>query len=75
MKQLKVKVIPNAKKVRIAQEGEALKVYVTAPAVDGKANKALVETLAKYFKMRKSSVRIIRGEKAREKIVEIDATA
>jgi len=71
MKRLTIKVIPNAKKAKILQEGELFKVYVNAPAVDGKANKAVVEVLAEHFNIRKSGIRIIRGQKSREKIIEI----
>jgi len=72
MKQIKIKVITNAKKNEV-MEGEGIfRVYVNAPPVDGKANKALIEILAEHFKIRKSSVKIIRGEKSREKIIQID---
>ncbi len=71
MKQIKVKVIPNAKKNRVVESEGMFKVYVNAPAVEGKANKALIELLAEHFNVRKSAVRIVRGEKAREKVVEI----
>ena len=66
-----VKVIPNARKERIVDEDGLLKVYVTAPALDGKANKALIDLLAEHFGVKKGDVRIVKGEKSREKIVEI----
>ncbi|MGQ4834618.1 MAG: DUF167 domain-containing protein [Candidatus Asgardarchaeia archaeon] len=66
-----VHVIPNAKKVKIEEENGKLVVHVDAPPVGGKANKRLIEILAKHFKVRKSAVRIIRGEKSREKVIEI----
>lgn len=66
-----VKIIPNAKKNTILNEGENFKVYVKAPAVDGKANKVLIELLAGHFKVKKGNARIIRGERSREKVVEI----
>lgn len=72
MKKIKIKVIPNAKKAKVLQAGELFKVYVNAPAVDGKANKALIEVLSEHFNIRKSAIKIVRGEKSREKIVEID---
>lgn len=49
----------------------SLKVYLTAPPVEGKANEALVELLAEHFHVPKTNVRIIKGETARNKIVEI----
>jgi uncharacterized protein len=66
-----VKVIPNAKKDRLVEENGRLKVYLNAPAVDGKANKALIEFLAEHFGVKKSEVRLVRGEKSREKTVEV----
>ncbi len=71
MKVLNVRVIPNAKKNAVSEERGKLKVHVSAPALDGKANKAMIEVLAEHFKTKKSDVRIVRGEKSREKVVEI----
>ena len=68
---LKIKVIPNAKKNQIVEDKEILKVYVKARPVNGKANQAVVETLGKFFKVKKSRVKIIAGVKSREKIIEI----
>lgn len=72
MKQLKIKVITNAKRNEVVKGEGTLKVYVNAPPVDGKANKVVTEVLAEYFKVRKNSVKIIRGEKSKEKVIEID---
>ena len=72
MKKIKIKVIPNAKKDKVLEEGDLFKVYVNAPAVDGKANKALIGVLAEHFNILKSGIRIIRGEKSKEKVIEID---
>lgn len=71
MKLINVRVIPNAKKNNVSEEEGKLKVHVNAPAVDDKANKALVKILAKYFGIKKNDVRITRGAKSREKVVEI----
>lgn len=72
MKTLAIRVIPNAKQNKIVDEGERLKVYLTAPAVDGRANKALIALLAEHFGVRKSSISIIRGEKSRDKVIQIE---
>ena len=72
MKKLKIKVITNAKRNAVVEGEGTLKVYVNAPPVDGKANKVVAEVLAEHFKVRKSSVKILRGEKSKEKIIEID---
>ena len=68
---LTVRVVPNAKKTEIVEEPDRLKVYLTAPAVDGKANRALIEFLADHFQVKKSHIRIVRGEKSRSKVVEV----
>ena len=71
MARLIVKVIPNAKRNKLVEEPGRLKVYLTAPAVEGKANQALIEFLAEHFKVKKNSISIIRGLTSREKVVEI----
>ena len=69
---VEVKVVPNAKRNEIKDEEGRFKVYITAPPVDGKANKLLIEILAKHFGVKKSNVNITRGEKSRNKLVQID---
>ncbi|PKM93023.1 MAG: hypothetical protein CVU80_00290 [Elusimicrobia bacterium HGW-Elusimicrobia-4] len=69
---LQIKVIPNARKNEIKREGDKYKVYVTAPAVDGKANKKLTEFLAGHFNVRKSKIFIKRGQTSRHKIIQIN---
>jgi uncharacterized protein (TIGR00251 family) len=66
-----VLVVPNARKNGVVEEGDHLKVYVRAPPVKGKANEAVIEVLAKFFGVKKSDMRIISGERSREKVVEI----
>jgi uncharacterized protein (TIGR00251 family) len=48
-----------------------LQVRVTAPPVDGKANKALIALLAKEFKAPKSKIKIVQGETSRDKLIEL----
>lgn len=50
---------------------DTLVVYVREPAVDGKANRAVIELLAEYYSVPKSSVEIIRGHAARTKTVRV----
>jgi uncharacterized protein len=66
-----IKVVPNAKQNKLVREADRLKVYLTAPAVDGKANDALIEFLAEHFGKKKRNIEIIRGLTSREKTVEI----
>jgi uncharacterized protein (TIGR00251 family) len=69
--QVHVRVVPNAKKAKVEETENGLKVWVDAPAVDGKANKRLIEILAKHFGVKKNAVRIVRGEKGRDKVIEV----
>lgn len=68
-----VKVIPKSSRNSVEATGELreLKVKLTAAPVDGKANDALIEVLADYFKVRKSAVRLVSGASNRQKIVEV----
>ena len=52
--------------------GEALKVRIVAPPVDGAANDALMKFFADLFAVGRPDVRIVAGETSRSKIVEID---
>ncbi len=64
---LKIKVIPNSKTEQII-ESDPIIVKVRAPPEKGKANKAVVKLLSKHFN---AKVRIVSGEKSREKVIEI----
>ncbi len=48
-----------------------LKIYLTAVPVDGKANKELIKLLAEKLGVSKSRIEIIKGEKSKEKVVEV----
>jgi uncharacterized protein YggU (UPF0235/DUF167 family) len=63
-KTYELKVIPQAKRDLIIREGHIWKVYLTEPAVDGKANRALIRFLADYFNLRKSQIEITKGLKS-----------
>lgn len=67
-----VTVKPQAKRQEVRQvaDGEYV-VFVRAPAREGKANLALLEILADYFSVAKSSIRIIHGQTGRKKLVEV----
>jgi hypothetical protein len=72
---VRVKVIPRAREKEILKLGDgSLKVKLTAPPVDGKANKQLIELIAEYYKVKKSQVTIVSGEKSRNKIIYIDSS-
>jgi len=67
-----VRVHPRAKKTAIIGEvGDSLKVALTAPPVDGKANDACIEFFAKLLKVPKTSVTIAAGLTSRNKTVRV----
>ena len=67
-----VKVQPRARKNAITgMVGDALKLALTAPAVDGRANKACIEFFANLLEVPRSSVTIAFGETSRNKVVRI----
>ncbi|MDP8266165.1 MAG: DUF167 domain-containing protein [Candidatus Aceula meridiana] len=73
-----LKVIPGAKRNLFKEDADLFeeelgggKVYLTAPAVDGKANKALIQFLAKHYNVRKADITIIKGLKSRHKTINI----
>ncbi len=72
MKTITVKVIPNSKQEKITEENSIIKVHVKKPAIEGKANGALIKALAEFYKTKKSSIRIIKGQFSREKIIQMD---
>jgi uncharacterized protein len=67
-----VKVHPRAKKNAITGEvGDALKLALTAPPVDGKANEACIEFFAKLLNVPSSSVTIAAGQTSRNKVIRV----
>ena len=70
---IRVRVIPNARKCEVVGRiGSTIRVKIAAPAIEGKANIMLAEFLADFFEVRPRMVRIVRGQKGREKTVEIE---
>lgn len=79
---LALKVTPGAKKNEILgweedypQVGRVLKVKIAAPPVEGKANKEIVQFLAKALGVPKSAVEVVHGTSGRIKLVEIPDSA
>jgi len=67
-----VKVHPRARENAITGElGDALKLSVTAPPIDGRANEACIEFFAKLLKVPRSSVTIASGHGSRNKVIRI----
>ena len=70
---LSVRLTPRASRDQIAGfEGETLRVRVTAPPVEGRANRALVRLLAKRLGLPRGAVRVVAGQTSRSKVVAID---
>jgi uncharacterized protein (TIGR00251 family) len=73
MGRLRVRVTPRGSKEEvIGWREDALAIKLTAPPVEGAANKACIDFLAKILGVKRSQVSLISGEKSREKIFEID---
>jgi hypothetical protein len=67
-----VKVHPRAKKNAITGKvGDALKLALTAPPVDNKANEACIDFFAKLLKVPRSSVTIAAGQTSRNKVIRV----
>ena len=70
---LNLKTIPNAPRDQIAGWlGDALKVKVRAPALEGRANDALLEFLADKLGLPRRAVTLLHGDKSRHKVVRLD---
>jgi uncharacterized protein (TIGR00251 family) len=73
---LQVRATPGAKRSEVVGPADGrLRVRVAAPAVDGKANAELIRTIAAWCGVRRSAVRIERGDRARAKTVRVDGLA
>jgi uncharacterized protein (TIGR00251 family) len=70
---IRVKVLPRSSRDEIAGvEDGIVRIKLTAPPVQGKANKALIKLLAKHLGVPKQSIAIVAGERARLKSVAIE---
>jgi uncharacterized protein (TIGR00251 family) len=69
---LNVRVIPKSSRNLIKEENRTFKVYLTRPAQDGLANAQLIDLLSDYLHIKKYQIKIIKGQKSRDKLVEIN---
>jgi uncharacterized protein (TIGR00251 family) len=73
---LAIKAIPNAPRSQVAGWlGEAVKVKVHAPPVEGRANEVLCEFLADTLGLPRRAVTVLRGDTSRQKVVRIEGLA
>lgn len=69
---LNVRVVPRASKDEIqGPYGDALKIRIQAPPVEGKANAYLVKFLSKHWKIPRSAIELLSGETGRNKRLRI----
>lgn len=69
---LAVRLQPRASRSRVVgRHGDALKVQVAAPPVDGAANAALIDLLADWLDLPRRDLRLVQGQAARAKVIEI----
>ena len=70
---LQVHVVPNAKSdVVVGEHGGALKIKLRAPAVEGKANAALISFLAEHLNISRRAIALERGHKSRDKLIRVN---
>lgn len=70
---IKIRVLPRSSRNEVVGKmaDGTLKVKLTAPPVDGKANESLVDLLSDYFNTKKNNIKITRGLTSKNKEVEI----
>lgn len=70
---IRVRVIPNAVRSEVVGRiGSTVRVKVPAQAIDGQANAELVNFLSDFFEVKNRMVKIVRGQKGKEKTIEIN---
>jgi len=68
----RVKIQPRAKRNAVVGElGDALKVALTAPPVEGRANEACIELFAELLQLPRSSITIVSGHSSRNKVIRV----
>ena len=73
---VRLRIVPNARRNEVVGPyGEAIKVKVAAPALEGKANAELLEFLAEKAGVPNRSVTLVSGEKSRDKAVQFEGMA
>ncbi len=70
-----VRVTPRARRTSVVREGAGLRVHVTAPPADGKANAAVTEALARALGVAKSRLVLVRGHSSRDKLFRVEGQA
>lgn len=73
-KQIKIKLLPRSSINQIVETDETgeIKIKIKSPPVDGEANKELIKFLSKEWDIPKSHIKIIKGEKSKHKLIELE---
>jgi uncharacterized protein len=69
---LNVRVVPRSSRELVVKEDTRYKVYLTKPAQEGLANEQLIALLSEHLRIKKYRLRIIKGERSRDKLIQID---
>ena len=73
MATVSIKVVPGSSRDRVAGRlGDAIKVTVSAPPEDGRANKAVCQLLAEFLNVKANQVQVIKGHAQRMKVIRIE---
>jgi uncharacterized protein len=75
---VRVKVLPRARRDAVdgiveGRDGPALRVWVTAPPDEGKANAAVIALLARAWRVPKSAIALVQGTTSRQKLIHVTA--
>ncbi len=69
---INVRVIPRARQNKVTVDSDGtVRVHTVAAPADGQANDAVIKMLSKYYDVPKTSIKIIRGQTSRDKVIEI----
>jgi len=69
---IRIIVQPNAKKNEFGEIfDDCLKLKITSPPIDGKANQMVTKFLASFFSLKKNDIKILQGEQNRRKVISI----
>jgi len=69
---LRLRIVPNARRSEVVGEyGDAIKIKIQAPALEGKANEALRDFLAERLQLPAGAIDLVSGQKSRDKTVAI----
>ena len=69
---INIRVIPRARQNRVEQTAaDAYRIHTTSVPADGAANDAVIKMLAKHLGVPKTSIKIIRGQTSRDKVIEL----